>query len=153
MKRYLLGLFCGIGLLTACTASKLKSVNNRSANTAHTIYSDSSFTNTYLGRAARSNQSSYNAIWWLKGNVRFRLDSGLSADEAWVQLRGQQLFAAQQMDSSQYHLQQVSAAQQLSTEQWQKTQKTKNNQLNLPWWAYLILASGLAIMCYRLSRR
>jgi len=137
----------------ACTANKLKYRERRAASTAHTIYSDSSFTNTYLSRAARSNQSFYNAIWWLNGHVRVYPDSGLRADEAWVQLRGERVDAAQQIDSSQYHLQQTSAAQQLSTEQWQKTQKAKNNQLNLPWWAYFILASGLAMMCYRLSRR
>lgn len=148
-----LGLFFGMGLLVACTAHKLKYAKSEATRTEQTVYSDSSLTGYHVDRSSRSGQSAYDAVWWLKGNVHVRPDSGLSADEAWIQLRGQQDSRSQQIDSTAYRLQHTAAKQQSAQEQVQQTQQVKERRTALPWWVYGVVMLLFGLIFYRFRNR
>ncbi|GAA4795253.1 hypothetical protein GCM10023231_24580 [Olivibacter ginsenosidimutans] len=138
-----------MGLLVACTAHKLKYTSSEAIRTAQNVYSDSSLTRYHVNRSARSGQSAYDAVWWLKGNVHVRPDSSLSADEAWIQLKGQQTSREQRVDSAQYRLQHTAAQQQLAQEQVNQTQKAKKSRTALPWWLYGLLMAVMGLLFFR----
>jgi len=152
MNAYRIGLLFGMGLLVACTASKLKYANSLHTREEWSGYEDSSFTKYHIGRTVRNDQSSYNGLWWLKGNVRLNPDSSLNADEAWLYYKGDYTTTQQGTDSTWQSAVHQAATQQEFRQSVQQTQKTKEGMVKLPWYTY-VLAAVAAILFWRVLKR
>lgn len=153
MKLCLRGLFCGMGgLLLACTTSKLKYANSLHSREEWSGYEDSSFTKYHVGRTVRNDQSSYNGLWWLKGNVQLNPDSGLQADEAWLYYNGDYTTMQQGTDSTWQNAVHQYAAQEERQQLVQQTQKTKEGVIKLPWYTYAGLITIAVMLLWRMLK-
>jgi len=146
-------MICGTGALISCTATKLKYAASRSENTVNTVYSDSSFTGYHVSQSVQGNEVSYDAIWWLKGNVHFSPDSGFSVNEVWMRLQGEYIASQQLQDSTQYSLKKTEEQLQINQKNAQENQKIKDSSISLPWWVYLLLLGILGVILYRIFNK
>lgn len=138
------------GFLLSCNTSKLKT--KYAARDLLTVASDSSFSayNEYSFLLADS--STYDELWWLKGNARWHPDSGFIADELLFSYKDKKGRTVSLLDHQARLYQQKNKLQEATSVTLEEKNKEQQSLFRWPWYVYLLFVSVCILLAKRLKR-
>ncbi|WP_134089172.1 hypothetical protein [Olivibacter sp. XZL3] len=140
MSRCLICLWSAAGLLWSCNTAKFKT--KLSAQEVLSVKRNAAISEVNGRSFVSADSSTYDVLWWLKGDAQWHPDSGMTADELLVRYRGKDWRNAMLLDSGQRMYETRDMLQQAAGTQVQEKQKEQKNWFHLPWWVFVVLIPG-----------